>query len=283
MTSSDSIRQAFDNTASRYDEHAVLEREVGVRLLERLVFRRDEPGVVLDLGAGTGTSTADLRKSFKKALVTGLDLSGGMLERAGRRSTLGRRFRRVQGDMVHLPFARHSVDVVHSNLALPWLRDAPGFFGEVARVLKPGGLFLFSAFGPDSLSQLFGAGRAQGIMPVETAFHDILQLGDLMQSSGFREPVMDIDRITLEYRDIPGLLDEMKMTGTALLVQKFSEADDEMLAKEWPGARAGRLPLDFEILYGLAFGPDEGQPRRTPDGEVATFSVDALLKSRTVL
>ena len=42
----------------------------------------------------------------------------------------------------------------------------------------------------------------------------------------------------------------------------------------------GRYLLTFEIVYGIAFGPGEGQPRRTAEGEVATFSVDSLLKSR---
>jgi hypothetical protein len=38
--------------------------------------------------------------------------------------------------------------------------------------------------------------------------------------------------------------------------------------------------LSFEVVYGTAFGPKEGQPRKTAGGDVATFSVDALLKTR---
>ena len=44
----------------------------------------------------------------------------------------------------------------------------------------------------------------------------------------------------------------------------------------------GRYPVTYEVVYGTAFGPPEGQPRRTRDGDVATISVDSLLKSRTV-
>ena len=45
----------------------------------------------------------------------------------------------------------------------------------------------------------------------------------------------------------------------------------------------GRFPLGFEIVYGAAFGAPDGQPRRTAEGEVATFAVDSLLKSRNLL
>jgi malonyl-CoA O-methyltransferase len=40
--------------------------------------------------------------------------------------------------------------------------------------------------------------------------------------------------------------------------------------------KGDRYPASFEIIYGTAFAPEEGQPVRTPTGEVATFSVDAL-------
>ena len=55
------------------------------------------------------------------------------------------------------------------------------------------------------------------------------------------------------------------------------------LASGWAVRESGnRYPLTFEILYGMAFGPPEGQPRRTEGGEIATFSVDSLLKSRNL-
>jgi hypothetical protein len=41
-----------------------------------------------------------------------------------------------------------------------------------------------------------------------------------------------------------------------------------------------RYPLSYEVLYGTAFGPPEGQPRRTAGGDEARISVDSLLKSR---
>jgi malonyl-CoA O-methyltransferase len=276
MANLDTTISAFDQNAPRYDRHAALEREVGDRLLERLEFRRIEPGVILDLGCGTGHGSAALRRTFRKAQVAAVDISCGMLEQAGRQSSFTRPLRRVNADMTRLPFTRAAADLVHSNLALPWSVNTERLFHEVARVLRPDGLFLFSTFGIGSLSPLVRDSTADG-------FFDVLELGDALTAAGFREPVIDVDRITLEYRDIHGMIRELEATGSALLVPGWREmrANAEKLASAWPESD-GCFPVGFEILYGLAFGPAEGQPRRTRDGEIATFSVDSLLKSRPV-
>ena len=284
MTAITDIQQTFDRNAGRYDRHAALEQEVCSRLLERVAFRRAEPAVVLDLGCGTGFGAAALKKMFKKSRVFGLDISAGMLELAVKQSGLVRPLRFVRADMVQLPFARHSADLVFSNLALPWLGDPAPFFTEVSRVLKPGGMFLFSAYGLDSLEELKDALEATG-SPAGVGFHDILQLGDALTTAGFQEPVMDVDRISLNYGRIEALTSELEATGVSLLIEGWPGVVDnaDRLAAGWGRADVeNRLTLGFEILYGAAFGPPEGQPRRTEDGEIATFSVDSLLKSRNL-
>lgn len=283
MSLNETFRTAFDTAAPRYDHHAVLEREVGSRLLGRVVFRRDEPRVVLDLGCGTGACTEALKKSFRKAQVIAVDLAPGMLAEARGRSRMTRPFQLVNANMVDLPFPRHSADLVFSNLAMPWLADPVRFFGEALRVLRPGGMLLFSAFGPATLEQFDAAAAACGRAPEASGFPDLLELGDALTATGFREPVMDVDRIVLDYPDVAALFEELEVTGTALLVDGWRQlgTETETLASNWPAGRAdGRLSLTFEIVYGAAFAPPEGQPRRTDQGEEATFSVDSLLKSR---
>jgi len=283
VTLNQRIRDAFDTAAPRYDRHAALEGEVASRLLDRIGFRRDEPRTVVDLGCGTGAAAEALKKSFRKAQVIALDFAPGMLAAARGRSRLTRPLYAVNADMSGLPFSRHSVDLAFCNLALPWLADPVRFFGEALRVLRPGGMLLFSAFGPGSLEQLETAARAAGCSVEASGFPDLLELGDALTATGFREPVMDVDRITLDYPGVSAMFDELEVTGTALLVDGWPElkSGPEKLAQYWPDRAAnGRIPLSFEIVYGAAFGPPEGQPRRTERGEEATFSVDSLLKSR---
>lgn len=282
---SDAIRAAADRNANRYDRHAALEQEVGQRLLERIAFQRDDPAVIVDLGCGTGANAAALKKMFRKAQVIALDHSGGMLALAAKRSRLIRPVRPVQADAMALPFRRHSVDLVVSNLAAPWFSDPAGFLGQALRVLKPGGMLLFSTYGPESLEQLHRAVTAAGLDCTVPGFTDILEIGDALTAAGFREPVMDVDRITLDYPSLGALADELEATGTNLLVEGWSRCRDQFdsIAEHWPAeADSQRIPLTFEILYGAAFGPPEGQPRRTDQGEIATFSVDSLLKSRSM-
>ena len=89
---------------------------------------------VLDLGTGTGSGAAIVRRRFPDARVVGVDLSEEMLERA-RVNVPGAEFRRA--DASSLPFPDESFDLVsHANM-IP-------FFGEVARVLRPGGTALFA-------------------------------------------------------------------------------------------------------------------------------------------
>ncbi|MDE2745394.1 MAG: ubiquinone/menaquinone biosynthesis methyltransferase [Chloroflexota bacterium] len=93
--------------------------------------------VVLDLGAGTGDLSAEFRRQ-DAARIVGLDVSAAMLARAEEK--FGRqRIEWLQGDALHLPFAEESFDVVASAFVLRNLPDLAGSFGEMARVLKPGG------------------------------------------------------------------------------------------------------------------------------------------------
>lgn len=284
MSQLEAIRAEYDRNAGRYEKHAALESEVGKRLLERVAFGRGEPGVVLDLGCGTGTAAAELKKTLRKSRVIGLDVSGGMLSEAGGKSRLTRPVRWVRGDMNSLPLAQYSVDLVISNLAMPWLEGFGKLFDEVRRVLKPDGMFLFSTIGPASFSQIYEAMSQTADDFERPGFPDLLEVGDALTAAGFMEPVMDVDFLTLHYPGIAALAEELEATGASLLFPHWSRLKQRMRQAEeaWSTLEEDRYPLAYEVIYGAAFGPPEGQPRRTKDGEIATFSVDRLVKSRNL-
>jgi len=112
---------------------------------------------------------------------------------------------------------------------------------------------------------------------------DLLEVGNALMAAGFREPVMDMERITVDYPSLRALAQELDATGTSMLVNGWAgwEATETALERALSARRNdGRLSVTYEIVYGTAFGPPEGQPRRIAGGEVATISVDSLLKSR---
>ena len=81
-----------------------------------------------------------------------------MLQVAGKQQSWLRPFERVCADAQALPLRDGSVDLIVSNLMLQWC-DPDAVFAEFRRVLAPSGLLSFSAFGPDTLSELRTAWR----------------------------------------------------------------------------------------------------------------------------
>jgi malonyl-CoA O-methyltransferase len=276
------VRERFNDAARSYDRHAALEQEVGRRLLERCEFTRQEPRCILDLGCGTGTATVELKKKFRRSRVIGVDSAIGMLALLRRRSGLLRPLGRVCADLSALPFAPGSADLLFSNLATQWSPDPAPLFGEFRRVLQPGGMLLFSTLGPGTLRELHGI-QAAGGGPGLRGLGDLMVVGDALVAAGFSEPVMDMEVITVKYRSLEALRRELESTGMSLLIRGWEgsvEWRDQLESALGTDADQDGYSLTFEIIYGTAFGPPEGQPVRTAEGDVATFSVERLLKSR---
>ena len=283
MSNLQHIRGTFERIADRYDHHAALEQEVCSRLLERTSFNRRPPDQILDLGCGTGYGSAQLKKTFRKAQVVGMDTSLAMLAQTRRQSSMLRPLKTICGDIAALPFAGQSADLVFSNLASYWCPQPMAMFSEFRRVLRPDGMLLFSTFGPATMKEL---GQAWAGVDEEVElpeFPDLLEIGNALMAAGFREPVMDMEMITLSYRQMETLFEELEATGTSMLVSgwgRWTASIPALKQAYTPLMRDGNFPLSFEIVYGTAFGPQEGQPMKTAGGDVATFSVEALRRSR---
>jgi len=97
---------------------------------------------VLDLACGSGAFLVDLKAAFPRADVFGLDLSRAYLAEAGRRSGAPR----VQALAERLPFADASLDAVTCVYLFHELppKVRPKVAAEIARVIKPGGVFAFA-------------------------------------------------------------------------------------------------------------------------------------------
>ena len=243
---------------------------------------RIQPQRIIDLGCGTGRSSAALKSRYRKAQVIGIDISSAMLSLFQKRSGRLRPLRAVCADFSMLPLADHCAHLVFSNLAFQWDNKLLPLFAEIRRILAPGGMLLFSSLGPGSLNELGTAWQEVDDSASPTGFVDILEAGDALMAAGFREPVMDAERITLNYPDVDSMISELDATGSASLLlgnHQFLEKRQALTAAYNRFAVDGRYPVSYEVVYGAAFSPEEGQPRKTPQGDVVTFSVDSLRKS----
>lgn len=273
------VRAAFEKAASCYDEAAVLQREIATRLLERLELMKIAPQRVLEVGSGTGFCSTQLTARFARAEFIALDIAHGMLQHTRHRFGWWQRLRRRPGficaDAESLPLADATVDLLFSNLTLQWCNDPDATFTEFRRVLKPGGLLLFSTFGPDTLKELRAAWRAVDDAMHVNAFIDMHDLGDGLLRSGFADPVMDREDIVLTYGDARTLMRDLKAIG-AHNVNRGRHRGltgknrlNAMLAAYERFRRDGRLPASYEIVYGHAWAPLRPRQQQTRDGSTA--------------
>lgn len=275
------LKRQFDRAASSYDVHAVLQREIESRLLERIAFQRADPKVILDLGCGTASASRELRVRYPQSSVVSLDWSMPMLEKFGQGEPAGG-LTPLCADMHVLPFGPAAINLVFSSLALQWSYDLPAIFRELRRVMKADAMLVFSCYGPDTLIELKQSWRHVDDRQHVNDFPDMHDIGDELLAAGFREPVMDVERLTLQYPDVLSLMRELQALGERnVAVDRFKGLTGKNSLKSLLEAyeqfqNEGRYPASFEIIYGTAFAPSEGQPVKTPEGDVATFSVDAL-------
>lgn len=160
-----------------------LQLQVRGELLERLQFFRLEPRVVVDLGAGSGAGAAALRRRFPRARVVAVESVHALALAARRRHRFWRRIEAVCAHAGALPLQAQCADLVFSSLLLPFCADPLQLFTQAQRVLRPGGLMVFSTLGPGARELLGGA-----IGP------DMPPLAMAMTQAGFSEPVLDCER-----------------------------------------------------------------------------------------
>jgi malonyl-CoA O-methyltransferase len=278
------VRAAFDRASTTYEAAAVLQARVAEELLSRLEPFDLRPGVILDLGAGTGRLTAQLKTRYRRALAIALDLAPGMLREAARHQRFRRRFERVCADAARLPLESSSVDIVFSNLMLQWCEPLDAALAEVRRVLRPQGLFLFSTFGPDTLKELRSAWAAADGYSHVNRFLDMHDVGDAIVRAGLLEPVLDVDRLQVTYGDALALMRDLKGIGARNSTAGRPRALagrarlERVLAAYEPLRKDGRLPATYEIIYGAAWG-SAGRPATPASGGEVRIAPAAIRRS----
>jgi SAM-dependent methyltransferase len=257
----------------------LLDRVAG-DLAERLatVLRR------FDLAVDLGTPGDAVRKALMRLDSVGSIVAADVMPDAMRGEIV------VAADEEALPFGDASLDLVVSALALQFVNDLPGVLVQIRRALKPDGLFLAALIGGETLTELrqsFAAAESDiegGVSPRVAPFADLRDLGALLQRAGFALPVTDVDRVTVRYDSVFGLMHDLRRMGAtnALLARRrtpLKRVTLHRMAEIYAQRFAdddGRLRATFEIVWlsGWAPHPDQQQPLRP--GSAKARLADAL-------
>jgi len=264
------IRRRAERTAPAYPQHRFLAEETAERLLERLDYLRITPRRVLDLGGGNDLPA--LRARYPQAEAIAVDFAPARLAHlAPRPSWLSRLVRReptkgIVADAHALPLATGSIDFLWSNLLLHWLAEPLAALAEWQRVLSVGGTVFFATVGPDTLRELREVLGPTAVHP----FLDMHDVGDLLVAAGFADPVMDMQMLTLRYRDPARLWQDLRASGAT---NARRDRRRTLTGKvRWQRALAalearreadGTIPITVELVFGHAW---KEAPKTLPDG-----------------
>jgi malonyl-CoA O-methyltransferase len=258
-------RRWFERAALAPANSDALGLEIGRRMAERLDYVRFEPARALLVGC-RGAALAGVRARYPDAEIVVTDAAESALRRAREERPLSARARTLIGasrerfavaDPDALPLRAGSTGLVWSNLALAWSCDVGATLREWHRTLEVGGLLMFTTYGPDTLKELRAAFDDVG--PHVHPFADMHDVGDALVSSGFADPVMDTEMLTLTYASFEGLVADLRATGQRNAHQQRRRAltGKDRWRRAADGyaafAQGGRVPATFEIVYGHAW------------------------------
>jgi len=256
------------------------------RMLERMQWVRQKPQSILVLGDSRLGDAWRLAQSYPEATVLehcvahcGLEPSTrrrrfggrGQQDRSGRPafgslwgrigSFLGAPRRpnvlRVRGSSLSLPLRDAVVDLVWLNGMLHWWSDWPGHLQALRRAARPGALMSFSLLGVDSFRQL------RPVAPGLMRFPDMHDLGDALVRAGWAEPVVDMERIDLSWRQPDSMLADLRALGGNCLEGRFAG----LRGRKWRAASLaaldslrdsdGLLRIQLELILGHAWRADD--------------------------
>ena len=251
------IKKAFSRAARTYDAYADFQKEVAEELT---FFMEKDPGITLDIGCGTGMVIESIKKIFPAATVYGCDIAYPMLQRAREKSGPNSA-KLLCGECENLPFNQTSFDTVTSSLTYQWVTDFQTAFKEVKRVLRPGGVFIFSTLGPltfkelrRSIEEARDLSKKNGTPP-PMDFIGKERLMDALKKEGFEDIRSKQELKERRYQNLMEFLKALKNVGA---VNPSSNGNDSL-------AR-GRLLREIEGVYEKRFSiPEKGGIKATYD------------------
>lgn len=250
--------------SKKYQQASFIIEEIGQRLLSRLAYFRLPPQTILDLGCGQGIDTQLLTQAYPGANITAVDFCFEQFQHWSTNFSFDHVSRCI-ADCHNLPLPAQQFDLVFANLLTPAIVDYQSFWQECQRVLKPGGILLFSVLGSDTLHELKQCFAQFGQADCINVFPDMHDIGDGLAAASFADPAIEGEKLSLHYSSLKKLLTELKSLGSVKIWQEYPHLYKnrnfwQQLEKYYQHhfvSEQNKLIATLEVCYAIAFAPNQ--------------------------
>ena len=208
------IEKRFNHCAQSFSDFDFVHSHCRKDLIDRLIPIKINPKIAVDLGSALGLGAKFLDTNYPACQITNLDISRAMLLGSINNNKTSCHINQVQASAEALPFKNNSIDLIFSNLLMPWINNLSFFLHEINRVLSKNGLFIFSTLGPDSFADIKTTWLNLDNFEHVNKFIDMHIIGDQLLNSGLSNPVLDSDRLIIKYEDINAFFKDITATGS---------------------------------------------------------------------
>ena len=237
------VAASFSRASESYIGAARLQQQVALDALALLP--QEARGSLLDLGCGPGWLHPRLTRYCER--FTAVDLSLGMLEKAAQQQLASDY---IQADAQALPLAAASFDKVFSSLMLQWCVKPALVFGEIARVLQPGGRAVVTTLVEGTLSEFQQAFRQ---LDDAEHIHRFLTADQIVAAAGTATTMRwqaESRSYPLYYPDVLALARELKALGAHQVAGRCNAAEQGLTGKGyWQSLEQAYQP--FRTMLGL--------------------------------
>jgi len=259
MTPPRSVRTAFGRHADSYEALTIVQKRVRERVFALCRDMVSHPRVVTDIGAGTAVLLQELGGLYPGALLIPLDAAHGMSIHARKVTGVPHA---VTADAEEIPLRDGSVDLVVSSSAFQWLDSLQKAFAEIKRVLVPGGSFIFSLFGSQTLCELRDsyrmAAQERNREDRTRSFHSPNDVSTALRGAGFHVDSLWTETEEEVYSDVPSLIRSIRGIGAntpGKPPSSLAERSVMLAMMDIYRQRYGRdrmIPATYEVIYGIA-------------------------------
>ncbi|GMH41941.1 hypothetical protein BSKO_09860 [Bryopsis sp. KO-2023] len=203
----------------------------------------------------------------------------------------------ILGDEETIPLRKQTANLIVSCLGMHWVNDLPAALVQCLLALKPDGLFLANMFGGNTLQELRIAfnlaeqEREGGVSPRISPLVQMNDTGSLLSGAGFNLIGVDVDDITIKYKNAWELIQHLRMLGEsgASLQRRKTLSRDVAIAvgaayQGLFGEEDGYVPATFQVMNMTGWAPDSSQqkPSRRGSASASLEDIDKVMEEMEI-